>query len=269
MSVDSLGRYQLSDMRDRVRRLLDALQLVVNTGTGAETSSTIQDQSFSNTDIVNQINESLIALWSEMIIGKETLFASTVFLSIKNSNPGPYAFPANMLQLRWMKWKDPNIPFVQSGTNPTRPIDWHPMTQVDDPNDYANQKGVFSVPTWRWESGLFYLNEVPRQDNPNGIMLNMVTMPSELVADTDYITTPQFVRILQQAVIYDAAYTIAFSKKRAVPEELAKKREEWHTRLQVMVENAYNVQSQQMIAPRRMVRGSYTGRFNRAARWWR
>lgn len=263
--IDSLGRYQLSDMQDRVRRLLDSLQLVVSS-TGVETTNTIQDQSYSNTDLVNQINESLIALYCEMIVGKETLFASTQYLSTTANNPGPYAFPPDMVQLRWMKWKDPGVAFnpIPSPTFSPRPIQWHPMTQVDDPADWVNQE-AFHVPSWRWEAGQFYLNEVVTQANTNGIQINVINLPAELVNPTDVITTPQFVRIVQQVVIYDAAYTLAFSKRKQVADELSKKRDEWHQRLLVMVENAYNNQSTQMIAPRRMMRQTYTGRFKRIA----
>ena len=267
--IDSLGRYQLVDMRDRVRRLLDAYQLVVTTGTvptgGVETSAMVQDQSFSNIDINNQVNESLISLYCEMIVGKETLFASTRYLSINQNDPGPYSLPPDCIQLRWMKWKSPSIAYNPSTPTPI-PMEWYPMVQIDDPADWAYQEGVFDAPTWRWESGMFYLNEVPPQANLNGIQMNIVTMPTELVKDTDVISMPQFVRIVQQAVIYDAAYTIAFSKRKQVENELAKKRDEWHARLTVMVQNAYNTQSTQLIAPRRMIRDTYTGRFRRIAR---
>src|SRR5579864_528729 len=260
MAVDNLGRYALSDIRDRVRRLLDSLQAVV-ANDGSETSFTIQDQSVSNVDIVNQVNESLTGLYSEMIVGKESLFASTIYLGVSANNPGPYGFPPEMLQLRWMKWKDPGILFNPSIPTP-QPIEWYPMTQIDDHADWKNQD-KFRVPTWRWEAGQYYLNEVPQRDNPNGIQANIVTLPKELVKDSDVISIPQFVRVAQQAVIYDVAYTLAFSKRKQVPDELAKKRDEWHQRLIVLVENAYNSQSIQMIAPTRMVRDTYSGRARR------
>jgi hypothetical protein len=259
---DSLGRYYLSTIRDRIQRLLDSLQLVVATS-GIETSATLQDQSYSNTDIVNQVNESLTSIWAEMITGREVLFAQTVLLSTLANNPGPYAFPANMIQLRWMKWKNPNVPFVPA-TSP-KPTDWYPMAFVDDPADWGNQE-AFNAPTLRWEGGEFLLNNLVAQDNINGIQCNIVAMPDELVNDNDVIQTPQFVRIMQQAVIYDAAYTLAFSKHKQVTDELGGKRQEWHTKLMVLVENAYNVMSVQMIAPSRMPANTYTGRRKRIAR---
>ena len=254
--MDSLGRYFLSTMQDRVRRLLDSVQLVVAT-TGAETSATIQDQSYSNTDITNQINESLTSIWAEMITGKEVLFATTVPLSTQANNPGPYSFPPNMIQLRWMKWKNPNC------AQP-KPADWYPMVFVDDPADWANQR-AFDSPTLRWEAGQFLMNNPPAQDNLNGILCNIVAMPNEMINANDVIQTPQFVRIMQQAVIYDAAYTLAFSKHKQVTDEIGGKRQEWHTKLMVLVENAYNVMSVQMVAPGRMPANTYTGRRKRIA----
>lgn len=267
--IDALGRYNLSVMQDRVRRLLDSLQLVVDSS-GNETSATVQDQSVSNTDIVNQINESLTGLYSEMIVGKESLFATTIYLSTQANYPGPYQFPPEMLQLRWMKWKDPGVPFnpVAGQTLSPIPVQWYPMVQVDDPQDWNNQE-AFHSPTWRWESGgdtsQFYLNNMVAQTNANGIQANIVSLPNELVNSTDVISIPQFVRIAQQAVIYDATYTLAFSKRKQVTDEISSKRTEWHQRLIVLVENAYNTQSMQMVAPARMLRNTYTSRFRRIA----
>jgi hypothetical protein len=101
--------------------------------------------------------------------------------------------------------------------------------------------------------------------NTNGIQANIVTLPKELVDPTDVITIPQFVRVAQQTVIYDAAYTLAFSRRKQVAAEISKKRDEWHARLLVLVENSYNVASVQMVAPARMIRNTYTGRFKRIA----
>ena len=260
---DSLGRYFLSELQDRVKRLLDSLQLVVQPS-GQETSATMNDQSYSNTDITNQINESLTRLYGTIITGKESIFAVTEYLSTTANNPGPYQFPPNMIQLRWMKWKDPNIPF-----NPTpspnftpQPVDWYPMVQVDNPADWTSEE-AYRAPTWRWEAGMFTLNSVIFQANTNGIQCNFVAIPKELVNPTDIINVPMFTRYVQQVVIYDAAYTLAFSKHKQVTEEISSKRKEWYDLLTVLVENAYNKQSVQMTAPRRMIRGSYTGRFRR------
>jgi hypothetical protein len=131
MGVDSLGRYSLSTMQDRIRRLLDSNQLVVDTA-GVEVSSTVQEQSYSDTDITNQLNESLTALYSEMIVGREILFASTIYLSTIANSPGPYAFPPQMLQLRWMKWKDPTVQFTPPGSPnfSPKPVEWYPKTLI-------------------------------------------------------------------------------------------------------------------------------------------
>lgn len=269
MAVDGLGRYQLSDMQDRVRRLLDAYAISVNTTTGAETIVQIQDQSFSNTDITASLNEALTAIYAQMVMGKESLFATTQYISVEQYNPGPYAFPPYMVQLRWLKWKDYNVPFepfpsAGSSYSP-RPIEWRPMQQCEDPND-VDLMNAQTAPTWRWESGKLWLNTVPSQANQNGIQINFVQLPTELVNATDVISVPQFVRLAQQVAIYDTAYTLAFSKKKQVAEELTKKRDEWHVILNTMVENAYNSQSTQMIAPQRMISPSYTGRFRGLAR---
>jgi hypothetical protein len=257
MALDSLGRYQLVDIRDRVRRLLDAYSMSVDPVTGAETNLTIQDQLISNTDIVNQVNESLTGLYTELVLAKPRSFSSIVYISTTANNPGPYSFPANMLgEPRWLRWKSPSLDF-----NLAQPQNWTPMELIEDPNDYSIERAFGGTPTWRYDGDGFRLNEWVPEDNPNGIMVNFMTLPPELVVDTAVIPLPlRYVRIMQQAVIYDAAYTLAFSKKKQVTDELGTKRNEWHTRLNALAESQPQSGSIQTIAPTRMVRSTFSGR---------
>jgi hypothetical protein len=259
MAVDSLGRYAVSDMEDRVRRLLDALALVVSTVDGSETSATQQEQMYSNVDILNQINASLTAIYLEIILGKEFLFAQTVYLSTKANFVGPYGFPPNMLQVRYMKWK----PFSLNLTT-VRPEDWRPMVMSDDPAD-MDMMQQYEAPTWRWDGGGFRLNKNLTQDNTNGIELNMVALPSELVSQADVINAP-FARVAQQAIIYDAAYNIAWSKLKQVTDEIKEGRTEWHQRLLTTVENAFNPVSKQFTS-NRLIQNTFTGRRGWRGNW--
>lgn len=264
MAVDSQGRYALSDIRDRVRRLLDAVTFSVDSTTGAESALTIQDQSVSNTEIVNQVNESLMGLYVEMLEGRDSLFAQTAYLDIVANNIGPYNFPVAMFNLRWMKWKPESITLAN-----VRPEDWYPMAMVSDPNDTDIQQ-AYKSPTWRWEGDGFVLNKLPTLANASGIQINYTTLPGELVKDADTLTVPaRFVRVVQQAVIYDCAVVLSAAKKRLVSPELSQKRVRWHDQVIQTVTNAYRAESVQMIAPQRMVRTSFSGRLVRSGRgWW-
>jgi len=264
MAVDSQGRYQLVDIRDRVRRLLDAVKFAVDTTSGIESALTIQDQSVSNTEIINQVNESLMGLYVEMLEGRDSLFAQTTYLSVSANNIGPYNFPPSMFNLRWMKWKPESILLAN-----VKPEDWYPMAMVSDPNDTDIQQ-AFKSPTWRWEGDTFVLNKMPTISNPDGIQINYTALPNELVKDADTLTAPaRFVRVVQQAVIYDCVVILAAAKKRLVSPEIATKRNQWHERAVQTVTNAYRAESVQMIAPQRMIRTSFSGRLMRAGRnWW-
>ena len=217
---NSQGLYFLSDMQDRVRRLLDAVSFNVNSTTGAESNLTIQDQQISNTEITNNINESLTDLYAEMMEGRDSLFATTSFISTQANFVGPYSFPTNMLDLRYMKWNlyqngSNNAPYGVQNVAPSNssnpypgnlfgfPNHWYPMVMIDDPADVDSQHD-YRAPTWRWENGLFILNWVPQFSNPNGIMINYTALAPELVNQTDTIIIPrpqQFIRFVQQAVI--------------------------------------------------------------------
>jgi hypothetical protein len=266
MALDSLGRYQLVDIQDRVRRLLDALSFQVDPSSGAESDTTIQDQLISNTDIINQVNESLTGLWTELVLAKPRSFSQFTYISIEANNPGPYGFPPNMLgEPRWLKWKSPGIAF-----NCAKPEDWLPMQMVEDPNDYTSERAFGEIPTWRYDGDGFRLNRYTYEANPQGIQVNFMTLPPELTAQTSVIQVPlRYVRIMQQVVIYDAAYTLAFSKKKQVTDELSKKRDEWHLRLNNLAESQPQSGSIQMIAPTRMQRSTFSGRMGaiRGSNW--
>ena len=271
------GIYYLSDMQDRIRRLLDAVSYQVNTTTGTESNLVIEDQSISNTELTNNINESLMRLYAEMMEGRDSLFAVTSWLSTVAHNPGPYVFPANMLNLRWMKWKrfgytNSSQPYGVQNVQPqgfpwpasplAHSIDWYPMTMVDDPSDYNSQNDYY-VPTWRWEGGGFVLNRAPEYNNENGIMINYTVLAPELAGPNDTITLPkvlQLVRFVQQAVIYDTAVSLESSKKKMVNAEHQSARDNWHARVITETTNAYRTQSMQMVAPQRMGRMTFTGR---------
>src|SRR5215467_15609598 len=100
---DSLGRYFVYEMEKRVRLLLDAFNQVLDAD-GNTLNITITDFNVSNQNIDVQLNESLSALYTEAIVAHEDIFAQVVFMDI-NTGQLEYAFPANMLQLRWMRAK--------------------------------------------------------------------------------------------------------------------------------------------------------------------
>jgi len=259
---DSLQRYFLSEIEDRIRRLLNQVQAQVNTTTGAETNPVIQSQAFSNTDIDQEVNRSLIALYTEIVLDREDQFSQTYYVSVGANNPGPYAFPPSMLQLRYMDWIDPGV-----GQASARPEQWSPMNFMDDPMDRQMTRD-FRGPTWQYDlsGSAFILNQNPNVANPSGVRIKCVVLPPELVNPTDVIVA-RFARVMQQAVIYDASQVLAQTRLRGtVSQEIAEGRQEWHQRLVTTAENAHKPPSTVSVSPR-MPQMNYSGR-RRGRRGW-
>src|SRR6185437_6447023 len=105
---DSQGRYYLSEMEDRVFRLLKQKQAAVSTA-GVESGVIVQGQAFSTTDIDQNLNSSLVGLYTEVVLNREDQFSQTFYTTVQMSNVGPYAFQPNMLQMRYMDWIDHGI----------------------------------------------------------------------------------------------------------------------------------------------------------------
>jgi hypothetical protein len=265
---DSLGRYTLSEMENRTRLLLDGYNQTLDAN-GNLIASIVVNFLVSNQDIDNQINESLIALYAEAIIGHEDLFAIEQYMDI-HAGQLQYSFPANMLQLRWMRWKPTglNPPSLAvsgaSSQNVAHPYDYSPMNELPDPQDTQMTVGYYRAPTYRRNANAFILNDYPTQDNVQGILMNFIALPAQLTPST--ATTPSasviqapFAILAQEVVIYDAAYKLAATKNKQVSPEIEKGREEWHQRFMSAVENALHSVSVSLISSR-LISSTYSGR---------
>jgi hypothetical protein len=265
---DSLGRYTLSEMENRVRLLLDGYNQTLDAN-GNVIASIVVNFLVSNQDTDNQINESLIALYAEAILGHEDLFAIEQYMDIL-AGQLQYSFPANMLQLRWMRWKDAGLnppSLAQPGAssqNVAHPYDYTPMNEVSDPQDAQMTVGYYRAPTYRRNANSFILNDYPRQDNVQGILMNFIALPAQLtpstaaVPSTSVIQAP-FYLLSQETVIYDAAYKLAATKNKQVSPEIEKGREEWHQRFMAAVENALHSVSVSLTSSR-LISSTYSGR---------
>jgi hypothetical protein len=258
---DSLNRYYLSDMQDRIWRLLGLKQSEVDPVTGAETNVTIQSQAISATDLTQAINSRLIALYSKMIQEREDQFTQTFYTSIKAYLAGPYGFPPRIKQLRYMDWIDPGV-----GKEHARPEQWVPMQYSDDPINRQmthDNRG----PMWKYATGgtAFVLDQMPTMDNPSGVRIECVVLPAPLVNPNDVIQA-RLVAELQEAVIFDAAFQLASKRiPSSLSAEIQEGREEWWQLLTAAAENAHKPPSTVTLSSR-MPRMTYSGRRSRG-RW--
>lgn len=258
--MDTLNRYSLTEMEDRVYRALKQKQATISTA-GVESGVIVQTQSFSTVDIDQQLNKALVAVFTEIVLEREDQFSQTFYVSIGNNNAGPYAFPPQLLQLRYMDWIDPGI-----GQANARPEQWVPMNYMDDPMNRQMSRD-FRGPTWKYDlSGAgFMLNSLPTQDNPSGVRVTAVVMPPPLVK-TDDVIKARFATVMQEVVILDAA--IALGKPRNMPAvgALMEDRQEWHQRLVSTAANAHHPPSTITLSGR-LPSMSYSGRRRGRSRW--
>lgn len=259
---DSLNRFYLSELEDRVFRELRLVQATVNTSTGAESAPVYQSQAISTTDIDRAINRALVKLYNKIIADREEQFSQTYYVTVQNGNVGPYSFPPNMLILRFMDWIDPGI-----GQTNALPEQWVPMQYIDDPMDRQIAQN-FRGPTWAYDnSGTgFVLNWQPTQDNPSGVRIKAVVLPPPLKNATDVIQA-RFAAVLQEVVIFEAAQNVAPpSTNPTLLSELAENREEWWQTLVTTADNAHKPPSQSMISSR-LPQMTYSGRRHRRGGW--
>lgn len=268
---DSLGRYFVYEMENRVRRILDAFNPTLDAN-GNETL-TITNFNVSNQDIDTQLNESMIALYDEAIVAHEDVFVQTFFMDIKQGQLA-YSFPPGMLQLRFMRWKSNSLaPFttIVPGTNITvntaRPSSYVPMREVFDPDDLAMSVGYYLAPTWQRIGDGFVLGSIPQVDNPGGILIQAIFLPAQLPITDPTMFPPgnqavvlgPFARIAQEAIIYDTAVKLGDTKDRDVSQTAQSLRNEWHQRFLVTAQNAENKPSINFVSGR-LVGDNYAGR---------
>lgn len=260
---NNLGAYSLSEMWDRIARALKLNQAQVNTANQAEITNYYPAQGFSQTDLSQKINEALVDLYSKVILGREDQFSITLYQSVQAGNHGPYGFPPNTLQVRYMDWLEPG----SISWDRAEERHWIPMLMIDDPAERAIERQN-RAPSWKYElSGTgFSLDRRPHCAWQNAIRMKLVVMPPELVQPTDYIQA-RFVRQMQQCVIYKAAYALALPRKMPVAAEMKSKADEWEGTLIATAENA-NHPASVVSQSSRMPANTYSGRRG-GQRWGR
>ncbi len=250
---DNLGRYFLSEMQDRVRRELGDAQLSVGTD-GVEIAPAIYTtQLYSNTDLTEALNYSMVAQFQEMWTDREDIFAQTTYITIIANHIGPYALPFNMLKLRWLKMKPPS-----QGVLSIRPDQWRPLTYYDEDLTGGIQN-QFGGATYRREGNNILLNFLPSSNNIQGILVNSVSMPRDLT-NADDVVQSEFARPLQNFMIFDAAVHLADTRENQVSPHLQEQLERAHNALMATVDNALQPTQVQLYSTR-LVKNTFTGRW--------
>lgn len=255
----------MQEMRDRVRDALNQRQKTVDPTTGE--GSNIIIGSFANDVVDDKLNTAIIAALTEIAQDREEVMSKTVYIGIPVSpvgGPGvvQFAFPFDMLQLRWLKWLPPGLTLIKA-----RPSDWRlmPYYEEDDVEEFDQLMGG-DAPSWRREGNTFILNRW--QSDPLGtyIQCTYVFFPPRLVMDTTNAglgptldPTIPLPTLMQEFIILEAAATLADENLRQVPDIVVTQRQAKHDQLMAVVQNMYKPVNQQMYS-NRMVRMTYSGR---------
>jgi hypothetical protein len=132
------------------------------------------------------------------------------------------------------------------------------MVMYDEANEATFAPTGLRTPTYRRDGDAFVLNQIPSQDNLQGIECRLVQLPAALVNSTDVIQG-LFARIFQELIIYDAASELAAYKLKQTSQEIQFGRKRWHDTMVAVVANALHPTAVSLYSGR-MPKNTYSGR---------
>lgn len=231
---DQYGRLTRLELRDAVRRRVDGIRFTVNQTTGDEAAVAEQfDPLVSNEDINLFLNTAIIKRSVDVNIADNTIMADQVIIDVVTGQT-EYALPEDVMFLRAVYWK----PVTQSiVTIPLSTSERIMMWESDQDNDIdAALIQGFMVPTYRRRLNMLVLNQIPEEDNTQGILIDYTKAFLTLAADDQVIETP-LAQIIQELVILDATVEIVTTRMRLDATEIRQTMAELEKRLILAVEN--------------------------------
>lgn len=229
---DLNGRYTLAEMRERCRRLLDAIHAEVDPTTGAESATApLLDELYSNEDLNFFLNSAIAAAWTDTVLSCDTTWADEDYIDIEVDRE-EYTLPTDMAQLRSLWWKDPGI------ANSRLPMSRRVKMHLEDEATCDHT----AAPTYRRNLNFIRINDLDwvRQANPGGILVRYIKWPLYLIDDGARLET-EFARLLQEVIIRGAAIeAIQVKAQLDVSATVKADFAGWVQRLSLAVRNASN-----------------------------
>lgn len=248
---DILGRYTLLEMRERVRRCIDAIRVTVLTDAqppgptqqGDElVGGLVIDPLFSNQDINFFINSAVTMTFMDMNTGNEETFEDEQTIDV-TADIMEYSLPDDICQLRSAWWKRPGLAYT---IVPRQRRSF--MHNVDEPGHLLREVDDGHTPTYRVQLNFIVLNEPERvkRDNPQGILVVYVKWANFLDLD-DAVLETQFARVMQEVVIRRASIELIEKRTKLDASSLRTDLGEWTDRLMMTVRNFKNPSSINMV----------------------
>jgi hypothetical protein len=215
---------------------LDALRARTITA-GEETPSSIElDDLVTNQDINAALNTSLTMRTVDLAVAADgPTMSDETYIDIV-AGQLEYELPEDLCFLRTLYYKSPTQQFSLMPPLVPPSYAYDPMTEVDE--ERAPATDINSVPTYKRRLGMVVLNYAPQSDNANGLRVEYVKWLNPLL-DDDAVIETQFVRILQEVVILDAAVELTVTKLKLDPGALVMMRGQIEERFIMAVRSAH------------------------------
>jgi len=243
--MDDYGRYTLGEMYIHVRRRVDMVRKVVDVITGEEAATLQLDPLISNEDIKMYLNTALFKRTIDISVLDNTILSDSSRIDIVKDQV-EYELPADLLFLRSVYYKPPGVAFTE--VPPNQRIYLYEYDQEGNLN-----YDLLGTPTYRRRLNKVVLNEVPKQDNQGGLVVEYVKGPFPLRTEDQVLETP-LAFIIQEVIILDAAIYITSERMKMNSEELRFSLKELESRLSLAAVNYHAPKTIRMINPIQMAR---------------
>lgn len=206
--MDDLGRYTLKEMREMARRNVLALKAFPITTDGKEQkpdgspSDYVVDRLVTDPDLNFWLNTALTNRCISIFYNAEKVLSDEETINVL-ANVIEYELPADLGILRSAWWKDPRDLYTI-----VPPVERVKMDFYEGDEDFPDTSGRFEAPSYRRQLNFLVLNQVPDEDNPQGILVKYIKWINPLVQDDTIIET-EFARILQEIIVIDASIMAA------------------------------------------------------------
>jgi len=232
--------YTLSDMRDRVRRRVDAIRYTVHKTTGEETAGAAPvqlDPALSNQDIDMYLQSALTMRYAQIVVEDPNSYSDTTYIDIV-TNQQEYRLPQDIFMLRALYWLRTDEDF---GTRqPPQKMDM--MKEEDAQQDLYEDLEPDAAPTYRRRMGYIVLNTVPLESWTGRIMVDYVKTAQPLV-HADQALQFQYANILQEMIIIDASAGILEQRYKLDTQFLRGEAAQMQGTITQLIRNAHNYKS--------------------------
>jgi len=199
-----------------VRRNVNALKAdIVDPATGVESPGVSLDPLVTNRDLDFWLNSALTNRCVQIFYNAEKALSDEDTIDVY-ATLTEYELPGEAGIVRSLWWKDPTVPYTINPQTERRKMDFY-----EGDENFPDVSGRFGVPSYRRVLNFIQLNEVPQEDNPQGILVKYIKWINPLVQDETVIET-EFARILQELIVLDAAISAASRHRYLDTSELRK-----------------------------------------------